>query len=314
MQDRMRNALSMFFVMGIGIQCYYVAHSAYHHDLEDAVTGSIWMIASSLALLCVQLPHLKRWFHAKLTRRMESRTSKAAAAGIAGLLGDCSVKEALKQAKGRFRCIVVSKLSCDDFRISPTAGKPCHELFNLTEVCTLDGCDAFLSHSWHDPAELRWNALQRWRDCFVEQHQREPRIWFDKACVNQADIEQDLRGLPLFLSCSEELLILCGHTYLHRLWCVMELFTFIHSGGNVPRVTIEYLSNDTEAQLNDEDDDEIRQQIKTFDAASCQCFSAADKKKMLPIMTAAFGSMDRFNIAVRSLLTAAYFGESDISD
>lgn len=32
-------------------------------------------------------------------------------------------------------------------------------------------------------------ALQQWRAAFKAQHQREPRLWIDKYCIDQTDIE-----------------------------------------------------------------------------------------------------------------------------
>eukprot|EP00913_Durusdinium_trenchii_P002076 g1918.t1 len=67
---------------------------------------------------------------------------------------------------------------------------------------------------------------------------RAPHIWLDKCCIDQNDIEADLRCLPIFLSGCAELVVFCGPTYLSRLWCVMELFTFVHIGGNVSEINV----------------------------------------------------------------------------
>merc|ERR1712113_1070198 len=91
------------------------------------------------------------------------------------------------------------------------------DIFERTQHCSLGSCDAFLSHSWHDNTLAKWYALQQWRAEFLSRHGREPRIWFDKACINQTDIEADLCGLPIFLGGSNELLVLCGPSYLSRL-------------------------------------------------------------------------------------------------
>merc|ERR1712226_1422987 len=101
----------------------------------------------------------------------------------------------------------------------------------MGEPCSLGKCDVFLSHSWHDPMADKWLALQQWRTGFVNRHNREPVIWLDKGCIDQGDVESDLRCLPIFLSGCKELLVLLGPTYLHRLWCVMEIFNFVHMGG-----------------------------------------------------------------------------------
>ena len=40
---------------------------------------------------------------------------------------------------------------------------PNPELYVLSEAADLGTCDAFVSHSWHDNPELKWEALQGWR-------------------------------------------------------------------------------------------------------------------------------------------------------
>ena len=45
---------------------------------------------------------------------------------------------------------------------------------------------------------------------------------------DQNNIEQSLACLPVFLAGCQKLLIVAGPTYTSRLWCVMEIFTFLH--------------------------------------------------------------------------------------
>ena len=177
-------------------------------------------------------------------------------------------------------------------------------LFERTEGCQFGRCDAFLSHSWHDSAEAKWKVLQNWRGAFISKHGREPRIWFDKACIDQTDIESDLRGLPIFLASCNELLVLCGPTYLERLWCVVELFTFVHIGGTCDKVTVAHLVREG---YEDEDEDAIQYSIEHFDANQCQCFNNDDKEKMLEIIKAAFIDIGSFHVAVRELMEAICF-------
>merc|ERR1712079_1000768 len=124
-------------------------------------------------------------------------------------------------------------------------------------------------------------------------------IWFDKACIDQNSIEIDLLSLPLFLSGCKKLLVLLGPTYLSRLWCVVELFTFVHMGGNIDRVEVIHVIQPDQSLHQSE---AIRESIVNFDASWCECFSAVDKEKMLEIIMAAFGDMDSFNTVVRMLL------------
>lgn len=45
-----------------------------------------------------------------------------------------------------------------------------------------------------------------------------PEVWIDKCCIDQRNIEKDLRCLPVFLSGCRRLVVFCGPTYLSRLW------------------------------------------------------------------------------------------------
>ena len=51
----------------------------------------------------------------------------------------------------------------------------------------------------------------------------------DKACIDQGNIDQALACLPVFLAGCHTLLVVAGNTYCSRLWCVMEVFTFLRS-------------------------------------------------------------------------------------
>ena len=54
----------------------------------------------------------------------------------------------------------------------------------------------------------------------------------DKACIDQkGDINASLKVLPIFLLSSKMFVVLAGKTYTSRLWCVLEMFTFLRGGG-----------------------------------------------------------------------------------
>ena len=99
---------------------------------------------------------------------------------------------------------------------------PNPELAKHTRLGHLGDVDAFLSHSWHDDPDEKWDALQAWRKEFYARHHREPRLWIDKYCIDQNNIEDSLACLPVYLAGCRRLVALCGATYLERLWCIME--------------------------------------------------------------------------------------------
>ncbi|CAE7783817.1 PFOR, partial [Symbiodinium sp. CCMP2456] len=61
---------------------------------------------------------------------------------------------------------------------------------------------------------------------------RNPTLWVDRLCIDQSDAAQKatgIRALPFFVTQSSEFLMLYDGSYLDRLWCVVELATFVKS-------------------------------------------------------------------------------------
>merc|ERR1711933_286297 len=108
---------------------------------------------------------------------------------------------------------------------------------------------------------------------FVVQNGREPKIWLDKFYINQNDIVNDLRCLPIFLAGCKHMLVLIGPTYLNRLWCVVELFTFIHMGLEVDAITMKQVLREGSEDL---DAAATNQSAVNFDANQCNCFLRKD--------------------------------------
>jgi len=219
----------------------------------------------------------------------------SAAASIACLIGPGDAKKSLDQAKGRFCCVTLENISFEDVQDNiPDPG-----LHDSAKPCKLGHCDAFVSHSWHDDAGAKWAAMQSWRESFVQSHGREPRIWFDKFCIDQNHIQTDLRCLPIFLGGCERLVIFCGTTYLMRLWCVLEIFSYIMMGGrlsNVELVPVLAEGGDTDQMAS------LRESFEHFDASKCECFNHSDKQWMLTVIQTAFGDLPAFNEQVSSIL------------
>merc|ERR1711970_786556 len=63
-------------------------------------------------------------------------------------------------------------------------------------------------------------------------------IIIDKLCIDQTNIERDLRCLPIYLGGCRRLVILSGPSYMSRLWCIMELFFFIMMGGRMSSIDL----------------------------------------------------------------------------
>ena len=104
-----------------------------------------------------------------------------------------------------------------------------------------------------------------------------------------------LPSLPhqVYLAGCKQLLVLAGPTYVERLWCIVEVFTYLRMGGSPDRMVVVPLAGQT-ARLN----------FGEFDAEKAKCFSPEDKRKLLQAITMAFGSCEPFNALVRTTLQA----------
>ena len=84
-------------------------------------------------------------------------TKEAEAAAIAALVGGLPPERALDLATERFRALPLGKLTEEDVLSNSDTG-----LFGKTSKCALGECDAFVSHSWHDPGPPKLDALHTW--------------------------------------------------------------------------------------------------------------------------------------------------------
>merc|ERR1712066_918250 len=107
------------------------------------------------------------------------------------------------------------------------------------------------------------------------------------------------RCLPVYLSGCSRLVVLAGTTYLSRLWCIIELFTFVHMGGQVSNIDVLPLLRH---ERREEDRRALATAIATFGAGSCECHNPEDKETMLVMIKTAFSDMEAFNAVVRSIL------------
>jgi len=116
--------------------------------------------------------------------------------------------------------------------------------------------------------------------------------------VDQRAIDLDLQCLPVFLKACDRMVVLCGPTYLSRLWCILEVFVYVHMGGSPEGIEVIQV---VRAGFEQEDAKAIEDAFDTFDARDCQCSDAGDKRRILAVIEAAFGSLDRFNCTVQTI-------------
>ena len=67
----------------------------------------------------------------------------------------------------------------------------------LARLAQDEKIDYFLSHSWHDNGEAKFNQLCEVVKRFRQAHGRDPTFWLDKVCIDQSDIGAGLKVLPI---------------------------------------------------------------------------------------------------------------------
>ena len=66
-----------------------------------------------------------------------------------------------------------------------------------------------------------------------------------KACIPQStNLEEKLAYLPIYLAACQRLVILLGPSWTTRVWCVLELFTFLQMGASEARVKVRVIEDD----------------------------------------------------------------------
>lgn len=235
-------------------------------------------------------------FRARAQSCLASRGQQVhAAAAVSELMGKGRVDGILALARKDFRCVECSQIS----RESMAHNVPDPKLYAHSKKANLGDVDVFLSHSWHDDPDTKWRALQEWRTDFVALHRREPTLWIDKFCLDQLNIAEALACLPVFLSGCKTLLVLCGKTYLQRLWCVVELYVFLEMGGAESHLQLLILAAEARSMMA------VHHEVDNFDAASATCHSEEDKERLLDVVEAGFGGLDHFSQAVRDILKSS---------
>ena len=272
--------LNVVALIGIGAYAMYI------------IDRVLIVISYSAASLIFRYPgRLRNLVRTFLLSRIEHGT----AVSVAGFLGGKSSEHIHSTAKRLFRGVTLDMVEKE----AMASSTPDPLLLEKTVPATLGQVDAFLSHSWHDDSELKWEQLQIYREEFKQANGgREPLIWIDKYCLDQNNLTDGLMCLPVFLAGCNSLLVLAGTTYSRRLWCVMELFIFLIMGGSETAVDVRLLCNN----LDTAEREALIQDLESFDAKQAKCSVQDDEDRMLGAIAGAFGSLEAFSKDVRKTL------------
>ena len=235
-----------------------------------------------------------------------------AAAVIAAMLNSGDERTAtasLVSAGNSFRAIAFDRLNEVDFvgsgckgtRASPETAESvtsAEELMSRTQLVDFGECDAFVSHSWRDPNLPKWEALSEWStQRQIDKGGKPALLWLDKACVDQTDIKRSLAGLPIFLAGCDNLLVLAGESYTTRLWCVLELFVFLHMGGTRDRLCVVPLASRVGVSKDERALQEamVMARLRRVDVAQAECYLPEDKERILSVIESSYGTCEAFN-------------------
>jgi len=200
------------------------------------------------------------------------------------LLGRANPERALAAAEALFRCLPASRLTAEDLADSGATGSRRASPASMSAVTAFDlaaktiparlgEVTAFLSHSWKDEEEIpgaKYTAIAQWAHCQRRETGHEPTLWLDKACIDQTNIDQALTCLPIFLAGCQRLLVVAGPTFCRRLWCLLEIFTFLRMGGSVERIEVLLIADPRKDPAQAQA--ELTATFQTFDAAKAECF------------------------------------------
>ena len=264
--------------------------------------GTAWMVHpawnlcatfTSVALSIFLTPKNRGRYHRFIGSLGNKSSKQSEASTIAALVGGGSAAEALEKGAARFRALQLADVQESDLASNEDTG-----LYEKTAPAKLGKVTGFISHSWRDNGPAKYVALMAWGSESRRSGVASPLIWLDKACIKQdqsaEEKQADINALPVFLSGCDSLVALAGPSYASRLWCVVELFVFLHCGGDRERIRVlEFGGVDVRVALN------------RFDAAEAQCFLKDDQERLLAIIEAGFGSLSPFSALIRSIFIDA---------
>ena len=285
--------------------------------MDAARTEVLVLACFSPALFAVILvaylfrPRIHAWLI-----RLATAGDAGRAAGVAAMIGKLEPQAVLSMSRRTFTGLPFDVLCKEDFASNQDTG-----LNAKARRCRLGEVDAFLSHSWHDNAESKWQTLSSWAAEFAEAQGRSPVVWLDKACLNQLDIESQLACLPVYLSGCQRLVVLAGDTFHTRIWCIIEIFTFLRMGGTPDRVTLLPLLTAAPAihrspSAADEDAENMElgriktddstleavfERFRTFEVSATKAFKEDERQHLLGVIEAGFGDLEVFDSLVQSL-------------
>lgn len=231
---------------------------------------------------------------AEATSNLSIRESVSATRSLVPLAATgMSSQNLVLSMRSTLRCIEWKNISVE-LLYSQFSGAPGGDITRLLDLSRLVGTeehiDYFISHSWHDDAQKKFEVLSKAALNFSSKHKRDPTFWLDKVCIDQNAISDGLRLLPLNLVACNEVLVIAGETFASRLWCAWELCTlFAFSETAADRVRFMSTSGTDDAAL---------QQLESFDVCGAHCYDPNEQARLMKVIGAV--GVKAFNMRIRN--------------
>lgn len=195
--------------------------------------------------------------------------------------------ELLKMGRKNLRCVDWAALSPELLR----QNSPSFSDFRLSRpVSRGEVIDFFVSHSWSDSPAQKWRAMQLVVEQFYRKNGRYPTFWIDKFCIDQSEIADGLRVLPVNVMSCRKMLCLSGKTYHNRLWCAWELcvlLSFMSMEMALKQIVVVALSQSALMELTG------------FDCSKARCYNPNEEFRLRRVIEAI--GKHRFEIKIRAL-------------
>lgn len=206
-------------------------------------------------------------------------------------------QELLAIARRTLRCIDWETMTFELMSGAISGNTPISNMYYLSRpVQSGETIDYFMSHSWHDDAKLKWHKLTELANRFQKDHGRFPTFWLDKVCIDQDNIGDGLRVLPVNVMDCSQMLVLCGSTYPRRLWCAWELCTLVSFTSEASiRERVELLP------ICESSACDVLTALQKFDVKDAHCYDPNEEATLVAVISAV--GKRGFNDKIRRLVS-----------
>lgn len=190
---------------GNGIFCFIYADPPYEHLAEDsfenqrqnlmrvfAGTNDLILAGAAFVSMVLTLPSVRHTLHRQLAS-LNLKAEAQNAAAVASLIGNRPVDDVFNIGVANLRGLKVESITYEEFSGNAAAHGAGQQLGEVelnekTEIMTFGEVDAFLSHSWRDDADSKWQSLHEWQIRVEEERKHPATIWFE--CARTTDRTQ----------------------------------------------------------------------------------------------------------------------------